>query len=313
MAPEQWLGDELDTRTDIYAIGCILYETLTRCRPYQVTALDGLRLQHLEAAIPKLTTSNDLPETLNTLLSRCLAKQKNERFSTISELLQELDPTNANAYRGRCLTYSKLQQYDKALSEFNCIIKFAPHDAQAYHDRGVTYDRLQRFAEALSDYNRAIELGLNDSQVYENCARIYIRQQRYDKAIAYFLHVIQLEPKNTKAYIIIGELFKEIGDLQQALSYFNKAAQLGDSKAAQLGIQVMKEMGFSTSELNLLKAALDAFWQAGSIDEMRSIVERFSFMNDPEFIATAKEAKAMMATKPEDEKRLEWLFLITNE
>ena len=55
MAPEQWLGSEVDGRADIYALGVILYELLTGSLPFAATTSEGLMRQHLEAPIPLVT------------------------------------------------------------------------------------------------------------------------------------------------------------------------------------------------------------------------------------------------------------------
>src|SRR5215213_9544464 len=90
MAPEQWLGEELDTRTDIYALGCTLYEMLAGRSPYQSPTVVGLQRLHLEAQAPGLTQSGGPYAKLNALLSRCLAKRKSERFANVGELLEAL-------------------------------------------------------------------------------------------------------------------------------------------------------------------------------------------------------------------------------
>ena len=89
MAPEQWRGEELDARTDIYSVGCILYELLTGGWPFRASTLDSLRRQHLNAAIPRLTNDQSLPDFLDSLLARCLAKRREERFARVSDLLQQ--------------------------------------------------------------------------------------------------------------------------------------------------------------------------------------------------------------------------------
>jgi serine/threonine-protein kinase len=90
MAPEQWLTDELDTRTDIYAVGCIIYEMFTGNWAFQAMSIDELRRLHLQGPIPRLTSRHALTTRINNVLMQCLAKRKEDRFNNLEDLLSEL-------------------------------------------------------------------------------------------------------------------------------------------------------------------------------------------------------------------------------
>jgi serine/threonine-protein kinase len=67
MAPEQWRGEETDARTDIYAIGVILYEMLSGRPPYDGTTFEALRRQHLDDPVPAIARAG-LPASLDELI-----------------------------------------------------------------------------------------------------------------------------------------------------------------------------------------------------------------------------------------------------
>ncbi|MCI0549690.1 MAG: protein kinase, partial [Anaerolineae bacterium] len=152
MAPEQWRGEELDARTDIYAVGCILYEMLIGHCPFDATTFDGFRCKHLDAAIPKLTKCDYSSVAMNKLLSHCLAKRKDERFATVNELLHELS-----------LIYQ--QQFSETPKALAMSEEFTAVD---YTNRGATYARLQHFDNAISDFENAIRLDPTFTPAYNN-------------------------------------------------------------------------------------------------------------------------------------------------
>ena len=84
MSPEQGIGrHDLDGRSDLYALGCVLFELLTGAPPYRHVNLMQLVGMHVSAPIPDLQAAAPLtPRTLVALVRALLAKSRNERPST---------------------------------------------------------------------------------------------------------------------------------------------------------------------------------------------------------------------------------------
>jgi hypothetical protein len=92
MAPEQWLGGDVDGRADLYALGIILYELLAGSPPFPATTAPGLMRQHLEMLVPRLPAERaDLPAGLNDVLQTVLAKQPDRRYRHAAELKSALE------------------------------------------------------------------------------------------------------------------------------------------------------------------------------------------------------------------------------
>lgn len=86
MAPEQALGRDVDGRTDLYALGVMLYELTTGRLPFEGDNALAVLSQHLHApVVPPRTYRDDLPENLEAAILRLLAKDPGDRFATASE------------------------------------------------------------------------------------------------------------------------------------------------------------------------------------------------------------------------------------
>jgi serine/threonine protein kinase/WD40 repeat protein len=78
MAPEQWRGDEVDARTDQYALGVVAFEMLAGRRPFTGPTMAAIARAHLEAEVPALP--DDVPAALSAVIARAVAKRPAERF-----------------------------------------------------------------------------------------------------------------------------------------------------------------------------------------------------------------------------------------
>jgi serine/threonine-protein kinase len=97
MSPEQLREDrDLDQRSDIYSLGCILYEMLSGGPPYTGRTLTEVANRILRASCPSVRRLRaDVPATVDQVIGRALAKAAAERFTTMQELAAALPPPNS--------------------------------------------------------------------------------------------------------------------------------------------------------------------------------------------------------------------------
>ncbi len=90
MAPEQWNG-VADERTDIYALGIVLYELLTSRCPFQAETPAAILIKQVQDPLPRPRMfAPDLPENVESIIFKALAKDPSLRYQTMEEFIQAM-------------------------------------------------------------------------------------------------------------------------------------------------------------------------------------------------------------------------------
>jgi len=103
MSPEQIEAKTLDARSDIYSLGCVMYEALTGNVPFvgmNAAATMALHLAQKPEHITSFITKSPLPTHLAELIMRCIEKDPAKRFSTAKEIATQLSSLKSAAAGG---------------------------------------------------------------------------------------------------------------------------------------------------------------------------------------------------------------------
>jgi eukaryotic-like serine/threonine-protein kinase len=92
MSPEQAEGGELDAQTDIYSVGIVMYELLTKRPPFTGANAVAIAYKQVhEFPVPPSAHRKDTPNRLELIVLKALKKNRKQRYRTIEEMLSDLD------------------------------------------------------------------------------------------------------------------------------------------------------------------------------------------------------------------------------
>jgi tetratricopeptide (TPR) repeat protein len=252
MAPEQCLGlPSLDTRADIYSLGVILYELLTGRRPFVATDVTGyLRAHLIDVPVPPRQAVPEIPDAVDRLVLRCLAKSPERRYPSFAALRVDLEACyttlagyapilpradeatdeNAAALAGvemaRAISLVTLGRYDEAMTFFDLAVEHDPSLGRAWYFRGLALNGLGRFEDALDCLDRVVRLDPRDVGAWVEKGRSLTRAGRREEALGCFDRAIAINPWHAPALYEKGVCLLFLGHYDAAAACIGEVALL---------------------------------------------------------------------------------------
>jgi serine/threonine protein kinase/Flp pilus assembly protein TadD len=268
MSPEH-LDGKVDTRSDIYAVGCMLYEMLAGLPPFNAPTAQAILLRHMTHPVPALVTvRSDIPRHVELVVMRALEKNPDDRFPDMPTFHGELQlaatgasslptehvsrtpekqhaPVNTEAYD----TYLRgIHSFDKRTEHANERAielleratredpAFAPAFAAlgaAYVEKFFTYepnDEWEERAFVAIEKARALDPDLAKIYVVKG-SLLWTKERRFPHldAIDEFRRALAIDPNNAEALNELGKVLFHIGRLDEASSSLERALELEPS------------------------------------------------------------------------------------
>ena len=92
ISPEQAMGEPVSQGSDLYSLGVVLYEMLTGTLPYDAETSIGIAMKHVNGhLVPPRELNPEVPEGINAVTTKLLAKSPEERYADADELIEDLE------------------------------------------------------------------------------------------------------------------------------------------------------------------------------------------------------------------------------
>lgn len=235
MSPEQFKGFPASSSSDLYSIGCVLFEALSGKPPFSSTNRLEIILKHQQAEAPNLPDT--VPTNIQNIVYRCLEKTPERRYQSAAELALDLD----RASHGQASTFlvPRVKSRHKALltsmvtipslALLSWLLFISPNQ----NDLGDLSKRIAENPESPASLNLYLKRG-----------NLYFKNKNFNQALYDYTHAAKISP-NAFALHRAATCFYETGDYDNALTYAEKAQKASphDAEAIAIGAAAKAKLG----------------------------------------------------------------------
>jgi tetratricopeptide (TPR) repeat protein len=245
MSPEQCRGiKDIDTRSDIYAFGCVLYEMLTRRLVFDGVTLDDFIRHHLRTN----PVSPNVQPLLDSVVMKCLEKKPVDRYANFKEMevalstifreltgkeVREPDAVPLGSFElvAKGLSLSRLGLLEEAISCYREALKVKSNEPCAHLNLGVAYDAQGKLDEAISEYREELKLRPDEQLAHSNLGKAYDAQGKRDEAVRELREALRIKPDDARVHTNLGAVYDHQGKPEEAVREYCEALRINPNDA----------------------------------------------------------------------------------
>lgn len=189
-------------------------------------------------------------------------KNENDRAIKEFEKILKMDPSDEDALFNLGFIFSDMRQYKNAYALFKKLINTNPKHVEAYNSLGLLFARQGKYSDSLTVYQKGIENNPDAALLYNNIGNLLYDMGRYEQALINFKKAGELNPAYTERLYHLGiDSFIKGGEIDDAILKLEESAAKNGNKA-----KTMHDLGLAYLEKHMYDKAIASFNQALTID-----------------------------------------------
>jgi tetratricopeptide (TPR) repeat protein len=245
MSPEQFESmAKCDVRSDLYAMGVVLYQMATRGElPFAPAVATPQETWNELRRLHRETAPRAVDGPLGPIIARCLEKDPARRYPDFAALrldlarilrdrfqdeihVPEADEVDAVEWSRKGASFLNLGRYEDALACMDKAVELDPDDARGWSNRASALMAHGRLEKALEDFDRAIGLESANATLHSNRGLCLSAMGRHDDAMISHSEAVRLAADDAYVHARRGCSLQKVARMDDAVGAFSEAVRL---------------------------------------------------------------------------------------